>query len=562
SATFGRTIWTVYAQDEWQASDQLSLTAGVRVQFYEGDAPRENPNFINRFGFSNAVAFSDIDPVILPRFGFTYDLFDQGFFNDSVIKGGVGVFSGGDPIVYFSNAFSNNGFSFADGDTFDSECAGLLDMNGQFDVVVDGVFTGMPQCAIDAASNVASQGGNAVQSTDPNFDNPTVLRANLGFTTYLGGGNGFFDNWRLDLDYIYSHFIDPINWVDLAYTVNPALGLNGYTVDGRPIYRSIDASRAGCDATLAGTGGTPPVWSNVTPACFTSSGARDDELQLTNGPSYDSHVASIILAKHFDGGLFTSGGGTDVGFGYAWMDSDNFRNANSSTATSSYDEAAIFDRQNPSVGTSNYETKHRFTFTVNLREEFWDGYDTRVGLFFTARSGRPYTLTFDGSGAFIDSAAGSDNNPLYIPSGLNDPNVSPMSDPDAVADLLDYVAGLECAEGYSGRTIDSNTCTEDWVYDLDLRISQEIPGFMQFFGGNDRFELFADIDNVLNLLDSSWNTFRTIGQFGDGQLVDLVDGSFDSQGRYIITGFNPDDSPSVSVSSSVWKIQLGARYKF
>ncbi len=562
AATFGRTIWSIYAQDEWQATDQLSLTAGIRAQFYNGDAPRENPNFIDRFGFSNAVSFSDIDPVLLPRLGFTYDLFnDVGFINNTTVKGGLGMFSGGDPIVYFSNAFSNNGYSYADGDSFSDECAGLLNGDGQFDVVTGGTFTGIPQCALNAASAVAGLGGSAVQSTDPDFKNPTVLRANLGFSTYLGDGGGFFDNWRFDADYIYSHFINPVNWVDLAQTVDASQGLNGYTVDGRPIYASIDSTLPGCNASLDGTGGTNFSWSNVTPECFTSSGARDDELQLTNGPSYDSHVVSFILSKQFQGGLLTAGGGANVSMGYAWTDSDNFRNTNSSTATSSFDEAAMFDRQNPAVGTSNYETRHRFTFTVNLREEFWDGYDTNIGLFFKARSGRPFSLTFDGS-EFMDSASGSDNSLLYIPTGLGDPNLSPDSDPAAVSAMLNYISNWDCTQGVSGVTISKNTCHEDWVFDMDLRISQELPFFPGFVHSTDRLEVFADIDNFLNLLDSSWNTFRTRGDFGDGQLIDLVDGSYDDQGRYVITDFNPDDDPSVSITSSAWRIQVGARYTF
>ena len=561
AANFNRTIWSAYVQDEWQASDQLSITAGVRAQFYDGSTPRENPNFIERFGFSNAVGFSDLNTLILPRFGFAYDLFDEeGLFSNTAIKGGVGVFAGGDPVVYFSNAFSNNGFNTANGDTFSDACAGLLDGNGQFDVVTGGEFTGIPQCALDDGSAASAAGLAAVQSIDPDFENPTVFRANLGLTTYLGQGTGFFDNWRLNLDYIYSHFMNQVNWVDLGQAIDYREGLNGFTVDGKPIYRSIDASQPGCDATLAS--GDNFMWNNVTDECFTFSGARDDELQLTNGPSYDSHVASIILSKQFDGGLLTDGGSAQLSFGYAWTDADSFRNTNSSTATSSFDESAMFDRQNPLIGRSNYETRHRFTATVNLEEQFWDDYSTRLGIFFKARSGRPYSLTFDGSGAFIDSASGSDNNLLYIPTGLSDANLSPDSDPDAVAGLLDYVSGLDCASEYAGMTIAKNSCTEDWVYDMDLRISQEIPGFMQFFGGNDRFEVFADVDNFLNMLDSSWNTFRTKGSFGDGQLVDIVDGDYDDQGRYVVTGFNPDDDPNVSVSSSAWRIQIGARYSF
>ncbi len=563
AARFKRTIYSLYAQDEWQATDQLTLTAGVRAQFYDGDTPRENPNFIDRFGFSNAVGFSDLNTLILPRFGFSYE-FDNmdGFFNRTNLTGGVGMFAGGDPVVYFSNAFSNNGFNTANGDTLSAACDGLLDANGQFDVVTDGVFTGIPQCAYDAGMPASAAGMEAVQSIDPDFKNPTVLRANLGIGTYLGEGNGFFDNWHLNVDYIYSHFMNQVNWVDLGQAVDYREGLNGFTVDGKPIYSSIDASLPGCDATLTGTGGTGFSWNGVTDECFTFSSARDDELQLTNGPSYDSHVVSLILAKQFQGGLFTPGGSTAVSMGYAWTDASSFRNTNSSTATSSFDESAMFDRQNPIVGRSNYETRHRFTFAVNLEEEFFDGYATQLGMFFKARSGRPYSLTFDGSGEFIDSSSGSDNNLLYIPSGLSDPNVSPDSDPAAVAALLDYVGGLSCADGYSGMTIAKNTCSEDWVFDMDMRISQELPFFPGFIHSTDRLEVFADIDNFLNLLDSSWNTFRTIGSFGDGQLVDLVDGAVDDQGRYIITGYSPDDEPNVSVSSSAWRIQIGARYTF
>ena len=36
----------------------------------------------------------------------------------------------------------------------------------------------------------------------------------------------------------------------------------------------------------------------------------------------------------------------------------------------------------------------------------------------------------------------------------------------------------------------------------------------------------------------------------------------DSQGRYVMSGFNPDDDQFVAISSSAWKIQVGVRYEF
>jgi hypothetical protein len=592
AALFNRTIYSFYAQDEWQATDQLSINAGIRVQLYDGGAPRTNPTFANRYGFTNANSFARLDPVLLPRLSATYEFDNDGFFSNSRLTGGVGIFSGGDPVVYFSNAFSNNGFSTGEGNTFRSQCAGFTNPDGSFNVLQGGSFAGFPQCAIAAGSAQAAAGLSDTQSTDPEFDVPTVVRANIGFATDIGAESGFFSNWRLNLDYIYSRFNDTLNFVDLAQTPNITRGLNGFTVDGRPIYAAIDPTdpdAVGCNATLSYSGGTPPVWNNVTAACFNRIG-RDDEIQLTNGPSYESHVASIILSKNFQGGLFTDGGGVRVNFGYAFTDSANNRNNGSSTATSSYDVTAAFDRQNPAVSTSNFETRHNFTAAVNFREEFFDGYDTNIGFFFRARSGLPYSLTFDGGGVFNDSSSGSDNALLYIPTGINDPNLSTFSDiadpvaranaiavqNAAVGDLLNYLAtsevGGQC-DFELGESIARNTCRNDWHFDLDLRFSQELPFIGKLTGlTDDRVTLFADFNNFLNLLDGSWNVLRARGQF-----VDLVDAGFsvrdsndrnvnvagvDSQGRYAIGGFNPDDQNNLAIGPSAWRIQIGARYEF
>jgi hypothetical protein len=556
SALFSRRIYSFYAQDEWQATDQLAINAGIRVQLYDGDAPRANPQFLNRYGFTNAVSFARLDPLVLPRLSATYEFDNDGFLSNSRLTGGVGIFSGGDPVVYFSNAFSNNGFSTGLGTSNNCSAAQLpRDANGQPSALTNGQFTGIPACISAAGSAQAAAGLGDIQSTDPEFDIPSVVRANIGFQTEFGGDSGFFGNWRLNLDYIYSRFNDTLNFVDLSQTPDIRRADGGFTVDGRPIFRAIDANNAGCDAVLQGTGGTPPVYTGVTAPCFAT--GRDDEIQLTNGPSYESHVASIILSKRFQGGLLTSGGSVNLNFGYAFTDSQNNRNNGSSTATSSFDITAAFDRQNPAVSTSNFETRHNITATFNLKEEFFDGYDTNFGIFFRARSGLPYSLTFDGGGVFNDTASGTDNALLYVPSGPSDPNVSPSSNAAAVASLIDYVAASGC-DFTPGASIARNTCNQDWAFDVDLRFAQELPFIGKITGlTQDKVTLFADFQNFLNLLDNDWNVLRSRPEF-----VDVVDGGVDAQGRYIITGFAPDDQNFIAPGPSAWRIQIGARYEF
>lgn len=567
AARFSRRTYSVFAQDEWQATDQLSITAGIRVQLYDGDAPRANPLFLQRFGFTNAVDFGEIDPVVLPRIAATYEFDNDGFFYNSRLTGGVGVFAGGDPVVYFSNAFSNDGFATFAANTGDCDPSQLnIDpATGQISALDGGNFTGIPQCVIDVAAAGAAEGRGDVQSTSPDFELPTAVRANLGFATNFGTETGFFSNWQLNLDYIYTRFNDTLNVNDLVQVIDPSLGNNGFTVDGRPIRRPIDPLNDGCNAVFEQA--TPPTYSNVTPECF---GTRlDDFVQLNNGPSFESHNASLVLSKRFSEGLLTEGGSVNVNFGYAFSDSEQTNNFRSSTATSTIDNFPAFNRQDPAVSQSGFETRHNFTFTVNWREEFFDGYDTGLGLFFRASEGRPYSLVFDDGRPFFEDASTREQNALlYIPTGLNDPNLSPDSDPAAVSALLaalengtGVVSDLNC-EFTPGETIARNTCRNPWFFDVDMRFSQELPFIGSLTGiKEDRVELFVDFFNFLNMLDSGWNVRRSLGGF-QGR-VDLVDGAFDDEGRYVIDNFAPRaGEANTAVNNSIWRIQIGARYEF
>jgi hypothetical protein len=560
AAAFTRTIYSVFAQDSWQVTSQLSAVMGVRVDWYDGGHPRHNPEFAKRYGFSNSIGFSNLEPLVMPRLALTYDANDFAVFTRPKLRAGVGVFSGGDPLVWFGNAFQNDGRGFSQGTTQDAACG--LAPGQQLDVVVNGQFTGVPTCFQQSASASAARGLGDTQSVSPDIKQPSVLRANIGFQSGLDfAPTGFFSNWNLNLDYIYSRYRNPLTLVDLSQTVNPALGLNGYTIDGRPIYRAIDPSVAGCTATLVDLN-PAPVYQNVNAACFNTS--RDDELQLTNAKGFDSHVASVILSKTFGGGVFTEGGSVDFSFGYSYTDSHDRRNMYNSTAGSNYDLTAAFDRQNPAESRGFYSTKHNIATRLAFREEFFNDLSTRLGITFVARSGRPYSLTFGGGAVFNDSVSGNDNALVYLPTGTSDANISPSSNMDAVRDLAAWASTYGCAKGYLGTSIPRNTCSNDWYYDMDLSFSQEIPGPGRFFGRNDKIKLYATMDNFLNFLDDDWN-IQHRRNFAGLQDVATTSG-VDAQGRYIITGFNGAqsiaDDNGINASSSIWRLKVGISYDF
>jgi hypothetical protein len=193
-----------------------------------------------------------------------------------------------------------------------------------------------------------------------------------------------------------------------------------------------------------------------------------------------------------------------------------------------------------------------------------------------ARSGRPYSLTFSGSGVWNDGSAGSNNSLLYIPTGIDDPNISPQSNMDAVHQLAMWARGHQCARGYLGQSIARNTCSNDWYYDLDLRLAQELPGPGRLFGSplgvRDKITVYAMFDNFLNFFNKNWNVQHRRNFVG---LQDIAQSSgVDAQGRYIITGasgtipspttgLTPYQSAEfINVSGSVWRIKVGINYDF
>src|SRR5690606_10248883 len=124
--------------------------------------------------------------------------------------------------------------------------------------VQNGQFTGLPACFQASASASAAAGLGDTQSINPDIKMPSVIRANLGFSSGLDfTPTGFFSGWNLNLDYIYSKYRDALTLVDLSQTPWPARGLNGFAIDGRPIYAAIDPTRANCDAELTGLTPTP-----------------------------------------------------------------------------------------------------------------------------------------------------------------------------------------------------------------------------------------------------------------------------------------------------------------
>ncbi len=509
AASFAFDLQAFYLQDKWQVSPQLTLQAGLRYEKYSmDDAPTVNASFGTRNGFSNTETYDGKD-LVLPRFGFNF-LFND----DTTIYGGAGLFGGGSPNVWLSNSFSSDGQSIVSTivnamSSTALQTAALENVNGQ---------------TIPAAVQALLVPGNGtVNALDQDFEIPSQWRYSLGVSRKLD--LGFLgDNYRLNAEAIYSKVKDAVYWRD------GRLVRTGTAPDGRPIYT-----------------GAP-------------GGLNDLIIDIT--PQGSSQLLSLDLSKTWR----TAAGRFDAFIGYAYNEAQDVSPATSSTSFSNYGRVGRTDPNNPALATSNYETRHRFPFSVSWRKAFWGEYETRAALFVERRSGRPYSLTYGpATTAFGDPAQATERGQLlFIPANTSDidfgSTVTGGVTRTLTAAQFDEFINAAGLGKYRGGFVPRNALRSPWVTTADLRLQQEIPGFFK----DARGVISIDIENVANLVNNDWGR---LAQVSFPHFAQVVDATIQANGRYQyrpVAGVSGVNTPFFSLSAlpSVWRVQLGVRYEF
>ena len=513
---FKNAIHSFYIQDRWDFRDDLVIQAGIRVDSYSSnDKPFVNQNFLARNGFDNTETL-DGRSVVMPRFGFNWLLSDT-----KTIRGGVGLFSGGVPIGFMSNSFSN---------------VGILNMDGRFSrddlegIEVDG-FNIDPSLL-----DQLEPGDGNVSALDPDFDIPSTWKINLGYDQLfdIGGSEGY----QFTADLILAYVQDAPTWVDLRRQVI------GTAADGRPIYGAV-----GCETDDPYTSDCRqiPNW----------------DVLMTNTSKGTNHSLALSLAKIWDWGR----GGELGGYvSYTFQDTTAVNDALSSTPTSLMGREQTYDRNNPKVGQSSFETTNRFVGSFTWRKNFLDNLTTSINLFFQHQTGKPYGYTFNAPRtSFGDTFGGNepidddDTQLLYVPTGPDDPNVifAPGFDMAGFDALL---SSESCLNKFRGKIARKNSCNSPSYTKLDMRFTQEIRLPNARWVGDSNLQFIIDFENLGNLINSDWGRYEQISFPFTKQVVTL-DEDLGPNGELIFDSFR-DENYSVSGSASLWKIQFGLRYNF
>lgn len=459
AANFAAQTYTFGLQDDWQATEDLTLTIGARYDLLgSGDRPPLNNNFVQRYGFSNRETFAG-KGVLQPRVGFNWNATER-----LIVRGGVGIFAGGSPNVFLSNSYSNTGqltnqiniLRDATCNTAGTLCSDAL--NGM-------ALTSFPGSVNNfLATNTASLASAPVNAVDPKLKLARQLRATLSvdYDADLGPlGNG----WLLGANVLYGNVLQGYTWSDIR---SVAIGT---LPDGRARFNI-----------LPGQTGT------------------NQDLLMTNDTRGRSYIGVVRIEKSFDFGL-------NIGGSYTRSDVKDVNAITSATASSLYGNNASIDSNGASYGRSIYEIKDQWKFNIGFKTQLFGDNDTRFNLFGEYRSGRPYSLTLldaTGGRSPVFGTVGTSGNPLiYVPT-TGDSKVSFATSTDATNfESLITRFGLD---KYRGSILPKNTQTSPDFFKVDLNVSQELPLFV----GNAKIRLFADIENVLNLIDSDWGALRQV----------------------------------------------------
>lgn len=495
AASFKNTLNSFYVQDEVYFDDRdLTIVYGLRYDWFDSsDRPVFNQAFADaNGGLRNDHNIDGID-ILMPRFGFTWGATDT-----LTVRGGLGLYSGGNPNVWLSNAWSNDGFSnvqvqLGNFNGAGSVLDGSIPLSGQGRPGYD-----VPQELVDrvAAATIDNASTSRLVLIDPNYEQPSEWKMALGATwetPWMG--------ITADMDILLSRSNDAAQYVDLSQSIV------GMTSAGMPIYNYTNGR---------------------------------DNFMLTNSPYHaNSATYSVVLNKGFESGW-------EVTFGYAYSDAEDIVPMTSAVAGSNWDNVALNDVNNPRPATSNYLVPHRLTLRASYGTEFFSDLETRFTFYGYSAEGQPQSYVMGSSDLEGDGFFG--RHLLYVPDGANDPNVVFEPGFDQAA-FNAFVAAEGLSPGFQAR----NGQHAKWSTRFDFRVDQEIPFF-----GDMKGRLFLKIYNLGNMLNDEWGHVNDAQFFS----VQAVNSTVNDDGQYVFERFNNRTIEDLLEQRSLWEARLGLQFDF
>lgn len=451
--TFGAAQLGFYAQDEWSVTNLFRLTYGLRVDiplFF--DTPSTNSLFNNsdiarQYGVvTNQTASSKI--LWSPRVGFRWNLNED---RTTLLRGGVGIFTGRVPFVWLANNLSKTGIEM--GNTYLSGKA-FEDANG---------FKFNSDPYNQYLDKNATGGTSEINVLDKDFKFPSVLRANLALEQTFAYGI------KATVEGLYSKTLNNILYNNINYQPTGTLNNGG---DNRPTYEKQDK--------------------NFTQIMY-----------LTNTNKGYTYNISAKLEKDFDFGLSTM-------IAYTYGQSKSVSDGDGSQASSIWKYNPVYyGDAKQELTWSSFDVRNRIVASVSYRKEYARHFATTVSLFYTGQTGGRYSIVYNndinGDGAFS-------NDMLYIPTDaeMNNMVFTDLKDHTATQQkeaFINWINSTEELRKNKGNHLERNQLVMPFEHHFDFHIAQDF--FLNVSGRRHTLQVNFDILNVGNLFKKSWGLYNT-----------------------------------------------------
>jgi hypothetical protein len=516
---FKSQLFGLYLQDEFNVSDKLKVTLGLRVDMQLFDDTPENADFnantiplIEAAGYDLKGAktgeFINPQAMFAPRLSFNYDVKGD---QTTQLRGGLGIFTSRVPLVWPGGAYNNNGINQGYTRSFGSDVFNP-DINSQ------------PPGPIDPNNPVPS--GN-IDLFSSEFKIPQVFKTNIAVDQKLPGGI------VASFDAIYTKFLNNIYYEFV--NLNPSYANLDQPTDNRPLFDRRD--------------NVDPAYGRISLASNTSKGY--------------AYNFSLLLRKSFETGVNTS-------LSYSYGDSYSVYDGTSSQNTSQWRYNQTVSDRNVirDVNRSSFAAGHRVLGTIGYRKEYANHLVSQIALVYEGRSGNPYSFLI-GDGDDMVNADSNTPELVYIPKNAADINMS-AADYAALDAFISQDKYLnehrgEYAERYQHRT--------PWENIFDLKFLQD---FYITTGNGKRNSLQVSLDilNVGNLLNKKWGKMYSRGDSRFNYALYTFEGFVQDGGgndtaepTFSYTPFNEDkpyynNLDDSGLRSSRWQMQIGIRYIF
>ena len=535
----------LYLQDEWKPSRDFTLTYGIRADVpMLLNKPTTNPDYN-----ANAAVYStdpseqvgiipDAQILWSPRVGFRWFADEE---HKTLLRGGVGLFTGRVPFVWLSNAYNNTGMETKSLDIKDKNMLALLPITTDpyNDIVLGNKFTWYKNeatgksvskaDAFDAEGNLkegvvavkgvqGSGAGQTINTLSKNFKYPQVFRANIGLDQEFEGG------WKITLDALFSKTFNNI------------------------YFRNIALEQKG---SILPVGSSNPDVAAPFYAAKTSDYSTIISLGNTNlGYSYS---LSAKLEKHFNFGL-------DLMAAYTYGHSYTCNDGLSSQAHSNLSTLKSVDINNPELSYSIFDQPHKVSGVAMYTSPSYAGglMRTSVSLTYSGTSGQRYSYIFyDTTDTDINGDGIALNTLLYIPTEDEVLSMNWSKTADAVA-FEEFIASDKYLRTHRGQWSERNAGISKFEHHIDMQIAQDI-----FYdkANKRKLQVTLDVVNLSNMLNRNWGLYYANSIYRAPLTVDgkTIDAAGNITPKY---SFRNDNVIYLSDFSSRWRCQLGVKLTF